>query len=51
MLSLGEILVSLVFYTFVAFGLCLVEFSQNVHLVSSKNDNVFKRLFQSFIAL
>jgi hypothetical protein len=51
MLSLGVILVSLVFNTVVAFGLCLVEFSQNVHQVSSRNDNVFKRLFQSFIAL
>jgi hypothetical protein len=51
MLSLNVILVSLVFNTVVAFGLCLVEFSQNVHQVSSRNDNVFKRLFQSFIAL
>jgi hypothetical protein len=51
MLSLGVILVSLVFNIVVAFGLCLVEFSQNVHQVSSRNDNVFKRLFQSFIAL
>jgi hypothetical protein len=51
MLNFGVILVSLVFNTVVAFGLCLVEFSQNVHLISSRNDNVFKRLFQSFIAL
>jgi hypothetical protein len=51
MLSFGDIFVSLVFYTFVAFGLCFVEFSQNVHLISSRNDNVFKRLFQSFIVL
>jgi hypothetical protein len=51
MLNFRKILVSLVFNTVVAFGLCLVEFSQNVHQVSSRNDNVFKRLFQSFIAL
>jgi hypothetical protein len=51
MLSFGVILVSLVFNTIVAFVLCLVEFFQNVHLISSRNDNVFKRLFQSFIAL
>jgi hypothetical protein len=51
MLNFGVILVSLVFNTVVDFGLCLVEFSQNVHLISSRNDNVFKRLFQSFIAL
>jgi uncharacterized membrane protein YidH (DUF202 family) len=42
MLSFGVILVSLVFGTVVAFGLCLVKFSQNVHQVSSRNDNVFK---------
>jgi hypothetical protein len=51
MLSFGAILVALVFNTVVAFGLCLVEFSQNVHQVSSRNDNVFKGLFQSFIVL
>jgi hypothetical protein len=45
MLSFGVILVSLVFNTIVAFGLCLVEFSQNVYQVFSRNDNVFKRLF------
>jgi hypothetical protein len=50
-LSFEVILVSLVFNTVVAFGLCLIEFSQNVHQVSSRNDNVFKRLFQSFIVL
>jgi hypothetical protein len=51
MLSFRVILVSLVFNTIVAFVLCLVEFFQNVHLISSRNDIVFKRLFQSFIAL
>jgi hypothetical protein len=51
MLSFGVILVSFVFNTVVAFGLCLVEFSQNVQLISSRNDNVFKGLFQSFIVL
>ena len=51
MLSFGVILVSLVFNIVVAFGLCLIEFSQNVHQVSSRNDNVFKRLFQSFVVL
>jgi hypothetical protein len=45
MLSFRVILVSLVFNIVVAFGLCLIEFSQNVHQVSSRNDNVFKRLF------
>jgi hypothetical protein len=51
MLSFGVILVLFVFNTVVAFGLCLVEFSQNVHQVSSRNDNVFKGLFQSFLML
>jgi hypothetical protein len=51
MLSFWVILVFLAFNIVIAFGLCLVEFSQNVHQVSSRNDNVFKRLFQSFIAL
>jgi hypothetical protein len=49
MLNFRVILVSLVFNVVVAFGLCLVEFPQNVHQVSLGNDNVFKRLFQSFI--
>jgi hypothetical protein len=51
MLSFGVIFVSLVFNTVVNFGLWLIEFSQNVHQVSSRNDNVFKGLFQSFIVL
>jgi hypothetical protein len=51
LLSFGVILVSLVFNIVVAFGLCLVKFCQNVHLIFSRNDNVFKRLFQSFIVL
>jgi hypothetical protein len=42
MLSFGVILASLVFNIVVEFGLCLIEFSQNVHQVSSRNDNVFK---------
>jgi threonine/homoserine/homoserine lactone efflux protein len=42
MLSFGVILVSLVFNTVVAFGLCLVEFSQIVYQASSRNDNIFK---------
>jgi hypothetical protein len=50
-LNFGVILVSLVFNIVVAFGLCLIEFSQSVYKVSSRNDNVFKRLFQSFIVL
>jgi hypothetical protein len=50
-LSFGVILVFLIFNIVVAFGLCLVKFSENVHQVSSRNDNVFKKLFQSFIAL
>jgi hypothetical protein len=42
MLSFEVILVSLVFNTVVAFGLCLVEFSQIVYKASSRNDNIFK---------
>jgi hypothetical protein len=38
MLIFGVILVSFVFNIIVAFGFCLVEFSQNVHLISSRND-------------
>ena len=51
MFSFGVIFVSLVFNTGIAFVLCFVEFSQSVHQVSSRNYNVFQRLFLSFIAL
>jgi hypothetical protein len=42
MLSFGVILVFLVFYTIVAFGLCLVEFSKVFIKFLLRNDNVFK---------
>jgi hypothetical protein len=51
MFSFGVILVSLVFYTAEAFGLCLVEFSKVFIKFFLRNDNVFKGFFQNPIVL
>jgi hypothetical protein len=51
MFSFGVILVSLVFDTVVAFGLCLVEFPKVFIKFLLRNDNVFKGLFQNLIVL